>query len=101
MNKREIYLDFVNNKLPNAAKSGGYPVRFNHCFARIILDNLYLRPWKEKIKSPAYKNLTDQELTYAIKLAAKILKNPEECRKLNNVSLRLRGKNTQSDLKSL
>lgn len=92
MTQREVYLDLVNNKLPEAAKKGRYPVRFNHCFARIILDNLYTKPWREVIKAPAYKHLNEQQLTYAIKLATIMLQDPQECAKLNDISLRVRGK---------
>lgn len=35
------YLDLVNRQLPEVARHDSrYPVRFNDCFARIILDTL-------------------------------------------------------------
>ncbi|MGF1524512.1 MAG: hypothetical protein ACFBSF_19490 [Leptolyngbyaceae cyanobacterium] len=88
----EQYLDLVNQQLPNAAQRGGYPVRFNHCFIRIILDNICGCEWSRVIKRPAYKHLTDVQLTQAIALAQEFLANPEACFVANKVSLQYRGK---------
>ena len=70
------------------------PVRFNHCFARIILDNLFGGCWYQFLsrKQPAYKQLSEAQLEAAIALAQTMLKNPEEVRTLNQKSLRWRGK---------
>jgi len=67
---RSQYLELVNRELPQQAKERQFPVRFNHCFARIILDNLFQRCWYEKIdrkKGAAYKQLSAEELEKALK----------------------------------
>jgi len=93
---RSQYLELVNRKLPQQAKERQFPVRFNHCFARIILDNLFQCCWYEKIdrqKGAAYKQLSVAELQGAIAIAEKIISSPDSyIRELNQNSLRWRGK---------
>lgn len=86
--------------LPTAAaqKSNAqtkWTVHVDHCFARIILDKVVgegKEPWIGKIKSPAYKNMTKQQLIEAIELAEKILEGKEDLIELDQSSLRSRGK---------
>ena len=100
---RGQYLELVNQKLPQQAKRQ-FPVRFNHCFARIILDNLFQCCWYEKIdyaprtfqdrkQGAAYKQLSVEELNKAIALAEQIIDSPDSyIQELNQNSLRWRGK---------
>ena len=94
--KRSQYLELINQKLPEEAEKRDFPVRFNHCFARIILDNLFQRCWYEAIdrkKGAAYKQLSESELTKAIALAQEIVDRPDSyIKELNQNSLRWRGK---------
>jgi len=90
------YLELINRELPQQAKDRDFPVRFNHCFARIILDNLFQCCWYEKIdrqKGAAYKQLSAEELEKAIALAEKIIDSPDSyLQRLNQNSLYWRGK---------
>lgn len=88
----ERYLDLVNNRLPAAAKHGGYPVRFNHCFARIILDAVCGCEWYQVLERPAYKHLTNEQLKRAIAIGQEFLTNPQACCAANQTSLKYRGK---------
>lgn len=89
----DTYLQLVNHDLPQAAQADRtYPVRFNHCFARIILDNLCGRPWREVIKAPAYKHLSPEQMQGAIELGQRYLVDPALCVEHNCNSLRYRGK---------
>ena len=94
--KRSQYLELINRKLPQEAKHRDFPVRFNHCFARIILDNLFQCCWYEAIdrkKGAAYKQLSEEELNKAIALAEEIINSPDSyIKELNQNSLRWRGK---------
>ena len=94
--KRAQYLELINRKLPQEAKKRDFPVRFNHCFARIILDNLFQCCWYEALdrkKGTAYKQLSEEQLTKAIALAEEIINSPDVyIRELNQNSLRWRGK---------
>lgn len=66
----------------------------DHCFARIVLDTVVGidTPWKEKIKSPAYKNMSKSQLEKSIELGFKILDGAVNLVELNKKSLSLRGR---------
>ena len=93
---RAKYLQLVNRELPAQAKQRQFPVRFNHCFARIILDNLFQRCWYEAIdrqQGAAYKQLSVEQLYQAIDIAEAIIDRPDSyVQQLNQNSLRWRGK---------
>ena len=93
---RSRYLELVNRELPQQAKERQFPVRFNHCFARIILDNLFQCCWYDKLdrqQGAAYKQLSTEQLQQAIALAEQIIASPDRyIRELNQNSLRWRGK---------
>lgn len=86
------YLDLVNHQLPKAAAQGDYPVRFNHCFARIILDNICGQIWYQVIDKPAYRHLTADQLKRAIALGKAFLADPQACHIANQKSLQYRSK---------
>lgn len=92
MTLTEQYLDLVNHQLPAAAQHGQYPVRFNHCFARIILDTICGCPWYEVVERPAYKHLSSEQMHQAIALAHQFLDDPQTCHAANRQSLAVRGK---------
>ena len=93
---RERYLELVNQKLPRLAKQRNFPVRFDHCFARIILDNTFGCCWYEAIdrkRGAAYKQLSVKQLSEAIEIAEAIINNPDSyIQQLNQNSLRWRNK---------
>lgn len=92
MTLTEQYLDLVNRQLPRAALQRRYPVRANHCFARIILDNLFQDVWYRHLAKPAYKNMNGEQLRAAIALGQQYLQDPQSCFIANANSLRLRQK---------
>ncbi|KAM3104851.1 hypothetical protein ACKFKH_24060 [Phormidesmis sp. 146-20] len=93
---RHRYLQLTNQTLPELAKTRQFPVKFNHCFQRIVLDNLLGCCWYEVLKQgkePAYKQLTQKQLEGAIALAESIISQPDEyLQQLNQNSLKWRGK---------
>lgn len=96
---RDRYLELINHTLPELAKQRNFPVRFNHCFARIILDNLFGCCWYDKLdrKSAAYRQLSDEQLEQAIAIAEAIIAQPDDYLiELNQNSLRWRGKSTRA-----
>lgn len=98
---RYQYLDLTNHVLPELAKTRSLPVQHNHCFQRIILDNLFGCCWYTALPSrqiPAYKHLTESQLEQAISLAHAIIAQPDEyLRQLNQNSLGWRGRLSQND----
>ena len=93
---QQKYLELINRELPALAKQRQFPVRFNHCFARIILDNLFDRCWYEALdrkKGAAYKQLSPEQLQKAIAIAETIIARPDTyIQELNQNSLRWRNK---------
>ena len=91
------YQLLVNDRLPHAAKTRSptqaqWPVHLNHCFGRIILDNICERPWKEVIKSPATRNMSMDQLERCVELGEAILSGEADLQRLNEKSLEWRGK---------
>lgn len=94
--------------LPNLARSKTrfqptWPVHLDHCFARIILDAVIgnstsIRPdetptpWTAKLKSPALKNMSTQQLEACIELGEAIAAGRVDLVELDQRSLTVRGK---------
>ena len=74
------YLDLTRKHLPAAAaeaqRAGDpWPIRFDHCFMRIVLDHLFDGCWYDHLdrRLPAYKQLDDAQLTRAVAIAEAML----------------------------
>lgn len=93
---RDRYLDLTNRVLPQLAQERSFPVTHNHCFQRILLDNLFGQCWYEVLqrgKTPAYKQLSRDQLQQAIDLAESVIAQPDHyIQQLHRNSLRWRGK---------
>ena len=92
---RKKYLNLVNVILPEVGKEKHFPITFNHCFVRIILDNLFGDCWYRYLDSssrvPAYKQLDINKLSKAITIAESIATgNINYIIELNKNSLRWR-----------
>ncbi len=91
---RSQYLELTNQVLPELARDRNFPVRYNHCFQRIILDNLFGQCWYEVLERkriPAYQQLTEAQLETAIALANRIIAQPDSyLQQLNQNSLNWR-----------
>ena len=90
------YLELTREALPLRAKQErGLPIRFDHCFMRIVLDHVFEDSWYRHLdrRLRAYKQLTDQQLCRAVQLAEHLLEAPvEEVKRMDNASLMWRGK---------
>ncbi|MBD2462449.1 hypothetical protein H6G89_15485 [Oscillatoria sp. FACHB-1407] len=99
---RHQYLELTNHVLPNLATSRHFPIRENHCFQRIILDNLFGCCWYdvlERTREAAYKQLTEEQLEEAIALANAIMTQSDSyLEQLNQNSLTWRGKQGKKGL---
>ncbi|KAL8940779.1 MAG: hypothetical protein Q9211_002122 [Gyalolechia sp. 1 TL-2023] len=87
------------NTLPSLAISNSpvqnsWPVHVDHCFGRIILDNVIGRdtPRMSKLTSLAAKNMTSVELEKCIALGNAIAEGRQDLAELDAKSLQLRGK---------
>lgn len=91
------YKQLIDQDLPLAAKNKSdaqprWPVHLNHCFGRIILDNICQRPWREIIDPPAVTNMSVGQLGKAVKVGEGILGGTVDLEKLNRESLQMRAK---------
>ncbi len=71
---QEKFLELTNNVLPSLAEKDNWPVVHNHCFQRIILDNLFGECWYNHLISgiPTYLQLNREQLEQAISIASRI-----------------------------
>jgi hypothetical protein len=84
------WLALVRRDLPAAARDRGWPVRLDHCFARVLLDAVCGAPWREVVPPPAYRNLPEARLAAAVDLAERVLGGGADLSALNERSLALR-----------
>lgn len=91
---RQEYLHQVNIELPNLSRATGkYPVLYNHCWARLLLDNLWKTCWYNRLdstKGPAYTQLNEKQLETLLVWCNEIKASPELARLMNANSLRWR-----------
>ena len=86
------WAELVHRRLPAAATSG-WPVRLDHCFARILLDHATGGVWYDAIPGrPARRHAPDAVLEAAIGLGEDVLAGRADLHALNERSLRWRGK---------
>ena len=87
------WLALTRERLPAAAAARGWPVRFDHCFARILLDNACGGVWYDHVaKRPAYLHAPDAVLQEAVRLGRGAVAGEADLHALNDRSLRWRGK---------
>jgi len=89
--RRAHWRDLVERRLPEAARPD-WPVRLDHCFARILLDNACGGPWRDQIRPPAYANTPLDQLEMAIAMGEAVLAGHADLTLLNRRSLAWRGK---------
>lgn len=83
----------IRDSLPAQARSSeDWPIRADHCFARVVLDNLFQDVWYDHVNGrPAYNHLAQDELRTAIELADRMLADGKPVvADLNENSLRWR-----------
>ena len=101
--------------LPSLARSKApsqptWPVHLDHCFARIILDAVIGNststrqdetptPWTAKLKSPAVKNMSTQQLEACTELGEAIAEGKIDLVELDQRSLTVRGKTLMGEKK--
>ena len=84
--------ELTRRTLPDMAAAHGWPIRLDHCFMRVCLDDALGVRWDTVVRRPAVTHLTDAQLARAVATAQRIAAAPELLRPLNAASLRMRGK---------
>jgi len=83
------YLYLTKSVLPELARkpSTQWPVVNDHCFQRIVLDNICNGVWYNYINKPAYRNLSYEQAYEAVQLSESIAKGEADLHQLNHNSL--------------
>lgn len=91
MELRAIYKQLLNHQLPEKYT---YPVRYNHCFNRIVLDWLFSDCWYHHLdkKKTAISQLNNQQLQSAINRMHQWLSHQQILIEDNERSLKYRRK---------
>ena len=90
----KTYMHLTKEVLPSTARSNrqDWPVSEDHCFQRIILDQVCGGVWYEHLGRPAYKHLTKDQAQRAVELCRDIADGRVDLKQLNQQSLIWRGK---------
>lgn len=89
------YLTLVGRELPAAAQAGGWRLRHDHCFGRVLLDDAVGACWYDVLdrRRTAFRQLDDLQLTGAVALAERLLVEGDPLlAELDDRSLAWRGK---------
>ena len=88
------YMHLTKEVLPSMARSDrtNWPVSEDHCFQRIILDQICGGVWYKYLGRPAYKHLTKGQAQRAEELCRDIADGRADLRQMNQQSLIWRGK---------
>ena len=87
------YLYLTETVLPSVARSDGcdWPVSEDHCFQRIVIDNVCSGILYEHLGRPAYKHLKKDQVHCAVELCQDIIDGYSNLQQLNRQSLIWRG----------
>lgn len=88
------YMVLTKEVMPRMARDPNvdWPVQNDHCFQRIVLDNVCGGPWFDHLARPAYKHMTRDQALHALRLCEAIIEGTEKLYDLNKKSLTWRGK---------
>ena len=84
------WFELTRQVLPGMAAAERWPIRYDHCFMRVCLDEAMGGPWTAHVKRPAIHHMSDAQLADAIRVAEGIASRPGTLVALNAQSLRRR-----------
>ena len=89
------YLDLTRVILPSFGRTRNWVVQEDHCFMRIVLDQVFADCWYHHLdrRLRAYKQLNDTQLAQAVAIAEHMCQaDAETIAQMNNQSLEWRDK---------
>ena len=81
-----------------SAKVFQWPVKYDQCFQRIVLDTICNGSWYDHLERPAYKHLSKTQALKAIQLCEDIIAGRTDLNALNRQSLLWRNKKVRMTL---
>ncbi len=91
------WLELTRRTLPGMAPAQRWPIRLDHCFMRVCLDEALDAAWPSVLARPAIRTMSTEQLAAAVRVAEGIVARPETLAVLNNRSLARRGHRTARD----
>jgi hypothetical protein len=88
----ERWFELTRETMPSLAAERGWPVRFDHCFQRILLDNAVGTKWRDVIAPPAYRNASPEVMRRGLAMGEACIDGTLDLAELNRNSLSWRGK---------
>ena len=82
------WLQLTRETLPGMAAAQRWPIRLDHCFMRVCLDDALGVRWDTVVRRPAVRHLTEAQLARAVATARRIAGDPASLTGLNDASLR-------------
>jgi hypothetical protein len=87
------WLDLTRRELPALAAERRWPIRNDHCFQRVLLDNACGGCWYHHVGArPAYRHASPEVLAAALVLGEEVRDGRTDLAELNRRSLIWRGK---------
>lgn len=86
LKNKQLYFE-LGNQLPQIYKHLNLD---NHCYWRIALDNTLSTKWRDVVTSPAYKNISEEQLNHVIHLLERYKDDERLLLEHNRVSLAYR-----------
>ena len=88
------YMKLTKEVMPKMAsdKAFQWPVKYDHCFQRIVLDTICNGSWYDHLERPAYKHLSRNQALKAVQLCEDIIAGRADLITLNRQSLLWRNK---------
>lgn len=87
------WLQLTRVDLPAVAAERSWPLKYDHCFQRVLLDGACKGCWYEHVPArPAYRHAPEPMLARAVGLAEQLLAGTVDLGELNRRSLAWRGR---------
>ncbi len=87
------FKELTERFLPERAQAERWPIRLDHCFKRICLDNAFEDVWYRHLPRPAERHIADPALSRAVAIAEQLYtEGLPLLSSLNRNSLTWRGK---------
>ena len=87
------WLRLTREDLPRVAAERGWPIRFDHCFQRVLLDHAFGGVWYDHVEGrPAYAHADEAALARAVEAGEAALAGTADLPAMNRASLRWRGR---------
>jgi hypothetical protein len=83
----ERWFQLTRCRMPAMAAEHRWPIRLDHCFMRVCLDEALGAPWPQVVRRPAIHTMKVEQLAAAVRVAEALVRRPDRLAALNERSL--------------